>query len=144
MQILPPSAPIMRGEEMWFYYTGIKYRSLPKERDPAWGAVCLAILRRDGFVSLDAGNTPGVLTSKPFRVEGGRLHVNVEARAGTLAVEVLDEEGTPVAESEPIVGDHPRKTVEWKRGGLEHLNGQTIRFRFTLRNASLYSYWLSD
>ena len=26
-QILPPSAPIVHGNELWFYYTGIKYRA---------------------------------------------------------------------------------------------------------------------
>ena len=27
MQILPPSAPVDHGDELWFYYTGLKYRS---------------------------------------------------------------------------------------------------------------------
>ncbi len=144
MQILPPSAPVMRGEEMWFYYTGIKYRSVPKDRDPTWGAVCLATLRRDGFVSLDAGDTPGVLTTKPFTTEGDQIHVNVDSGSGTLFVEVLDEEGSPIAESQPIVGDFPKASAEWKWGGIDNLDGPVLSLRFTFRNASLYSFWFSE
>jgi len=44
-RILPPSRPILRGDELWFYYTGIKYRC-PPEGARDLGAVCLAALRR--------------------------------------------------------------------------------------------------
>lgn len=145
MQILPPSAPILRGEELWFYYTGIKYRSLPAEHDAIWGAICLATLRRDGFVSLDADSTPGVLTTKPFVATGGQVHVNIDARpTGKLVVEILNEQGALVAESETITGDMPQKKVESKGEELPAIAGRTIRLRFTLQNASLYSFWLSE
>ena len=29
-QILPPSAPVVRDNELWFYYTGLKWRSTYK------------------------------------------------------------------------------------------------------------------
>ncbi|MCA9448259.1 MAG: hypothetical protein KC931_14160, partial [Candidatus Omnitrophica bacterium] len=105
MQILPPSAPVMHGDEMWFYYTGIKYRSMPKDPDPTSGAVCLATLRRDGFLSLDAGDGPGSLITKPFTTTGRTIHVNVDSGTGSLIIEVLNEEGSPIAESHAIIGD---------------------------------------
>ena len=43
MQILPPSAPVVHGDELWFYYTGIKYRKLPKGVTSDLGAICLAV-----------------------------------------------------------------------------------------------------
>ncbi|RPI85693.1 MAG: hypothetical protein EHM42_06530, partial [Planctomycetaceae bacterium] len=80
-QIISPSAPVVRDDELWFYYTGLKYRStfdyegtypngrtiLVPGRDRDIGAVCLAVLRRDGFVSLEAGDDAGVLTTRRFQ-----------------------------------------------------------------------------
>ena len=79
--------PVDRGDELWFYYTGMKRRVeqhdrytdgsprspetlSPMERadwlDDTHSAVCLAVLRRDGFVSLDAGANGGYLLTKPL------------------------------------------------------------------------------
>ena len=61
--------PVVRDDELWFYYTGLKWRDDPyalnadaSRRDPqslspaeradqaeGWGAICLAVLRRDGY-----------------------------------------------------------------------------------------------
>jgi len=91
-QILPPSRPILRTgpnsfsgkDELWFYYTGLKYRdsfdyvgTYPDGKmvpvaglDPDAGAICLAVLRRDGFISVDAANEQGSLVTRPFVLTG--------------------------------------------------------------------------
>ena len=90
-QLLPPSAPIVRDDELWFYYTGIKYRAEPAQPESGGiGAICLAVLRRDGFVSLDAGVESGTLLTKQFVLAGTTLHLNVDANTGELNVTVLD------------------------------------------------------
>ncbi|MFH1737904.1 MAG: hypothetical protein ABIH23_02765 [bacterium] len=143
-QILPPSAPVIHGDELWFYYTGIKYRATPDNPDPNQGAICLAVLRRDGFISLDAGETPGVLVTKPFAAGCTKLFVNVDAGMGTLEVEILDEKGNVLAVSEPVIGDKPRAQMQWKEGNLEELKDRKLGLRFTLRNVRFYSFWLED
>ena len=140
-QLLPPSAPVVHNDELWFYYTGIKYRTAPPNPDPDWGAVCLAVLRRDGFISLDAGEKEGVLVLKPFVLTGGPLHVNVDARGGELRAEVFGEGGTHLV-SEPVTGDQPRAEVRWPDGDLAAFQDRVVTLRFTLRQARLYSYWL--
>lgn len=157
-QILPPSAPVVRDEELWFYYTGLKYRcnftyvgdypdgttnSIPG-RDRDTGAVCLAVLRRDGFVSLDAEENPGTVVTEPFALPAGKLYVNVDARDGELRAEVLDPEGGVLADSEVVTGDVAQAELRWQQGGIADLNGQTVSLRFTLRKAQFYSYWLTD
>ncbi len=142
MCMLPPSAPLVRGDELWFYYTAAKYRGKPPNPPPHAGAVCLAVLRRDGFMSLDAGEKPGTLLTKPFVLTGAKLLVNVDAAEGSLEAEVLDAEGKTLAVSQPIVGDQLRATVQWKSGDLADLKGKTITLRFKLRNASFYSFWV--
>ena len=143
-QLLPPSAPVVRGDELWFYYTGIKYRATPKNADPRTGAICLAVLRRDGFISLAAGAKPGVLLTKPLVVRGKKLYANVDATEGALKVETLDDKRHRLAVSEPVVGDQTRAQIRWKTGDLASDTRQNVALRFTLRNANLYSFWLED
>ena len=155
-QILPPSHPVVRGDELWFYYTGIKYRAgatyvgtypkgefLPRPGlDKDIGAICLAVLRRDGFISLDADNQVGTLLTQPFQLTGGSLFVNVDALDGELRVEVLNSSGEVRAVSTALEGDRTRGKISWKQARLTELNGETVSLRFTLQNASFYSYWL--
>ncbi|MBI2193970.1 MAG: hypothetical protein HYU36_18490 [Planctomycetes bacterium] len=138
--------PLLKGEELWFYYTGGKKYGGPPPRslvERGNSAICLAVLRRDGFVSLDAGNEPGVLLTQPFTLSGDALYVNVDAgRMGSLVVEVLDEEKEAVAVSDPVTGDHIRGRVQWRQGDSAAYVSQRVKLRFVLRDARLYSYWL--
>ena len=143
-QLLPPSAPVVRDDELWFYYTGIKYRAEPAQPIAGGsGAICLAVLRRDGFVSLDAGETLGTITTKPFKWSGEKLIANVETREqGELRAEVLDTEGTVIATSQPVQGNQPRGEFHWSQALPQSLRGQQVSLRFTLREASFFSWWL--
>jgi hypothetical protein len=139
-----PAGPVEREDELWFFYNGIRSYALTSLRYRDQGAINLAVLRRDGFMSLDAGDTGGTLTTEPFAAAGDRLFVNVDAASGELAAHVLDDQGSMIAESQPISGDRPRAEVSWLSGGFGASRGTRVRLRFVLRNASLYSYWLDD
>ncbi|MBL8850007.1 MAG: hypothetical protein JNG89_09990 [Planctomycetaceae bacterium] len=147
--IIGPSAPVVRDDEIWFYYTGIKHYAFvasgnePGHDDyrPDKGAVCLAVLRRDGFISLDADAVPGTLLTRPLLLGGPALHVNVAAEDGELVVTVLDTEGQTLAVSEPVTGDQLRAAVRWKSVAPDSLGETAVRLQFTLRNAQLYSFW---
>jgi hypothetical protein len=137
-----PSYPAVRGDELWFYYVGIKTYAISSLRFRDQGAICLAVLRRDGFISLDAGEAEGTVLTKPFTPPGGSLFVNVDAPRGSLRVEALDAGGQVVAVSAHLAGDLPREKVKWEDGSIEALEGQQVALKFSLRDASLYSYWL--
>ena len=147
--IIGPSAPVIRGDEFWFYYTGIKhYAFVASGNEPGYddyypdkGAVCLAVLRRDGFMSLDAGKESGTLLTKPFVLSGTKLQVNVDATDGQLDANVLDGSGQTLATAAPVIGDEPRAVLQWTFGDLHRLQGKTVSLRFTVRNAQLYSFW---
>jgi len=143
-QILPPSAPVVRGDELWFYYTGLKYRAEPAEPVVGGsGAICLAVLRRDGFVSLDAEVMRGTITTKPFKWAGSKLIVNVETKEqGELRAEVLDYAGTVIATSQPVTGNQPHGEFRWSQVLPESLQGQQVSLRFMMREARFYAWWL--
>ena len=83
------------------------------------GAVGAAFLRRDGFASLDAGEQPGTLTTRPVTFQDRELFVNVSAPRGELRVEVLDEQGRVIApysvDNSCIVrSDSTRRRISWQ------------------------------
>lgn len=133
---------LVMGDELWFY---VSARSgAPKGSSKQGTCVTgLATLRRDGFVSMDAAETDGTLTTRLTAFTGKQLFVNVDAPEGELVVEVLDG-GKPVLKSEVLKGNSTRQLVRWGGGGdLGPYSGKPIQFRFKLRRGSLYSFWVS-
>ena len=148
-QLLPPSAPVERGDELWFYYTGTKHRApdLIPEADIRQGAVHLAVLRRDGFVSLKADEDGGELLTRPFIASGRQLVLNLATGdAGHARAEVLDAsgnlvEGFSMADCTPVSGDHVAHEVCWESGSdVSSFSGKRIRLRIELKSADLYSF----
>lgn len=107
----------------------------------------LATLRKDGFVSLDAGETAGTVTTRllPAEPEGRlKLTVNAEAAGGSLRVEVLNAQGEFVPgygkeECEPVRDGGIHQTVRWKDRDVLPA-GQRVRLRFWLQNCRLYAF----
>ncbi len=138
--------PVRVGDELWFYGSGSDGDHGLRQRN-ARGM--LSKLRLDGFVSLDAGPETGWLVTKPFTCRGGALHVNANARGGALAVAVLDADGFQFddmrhLDSALFDGDSVRHQVTWQsHTTLDHLRGKTIRLKFYLTSATLYSFHLA-
>ncbi len=115
----------------------------------AGAATGLATLRRDGFASMNAGEQAGILTTRPVVFSGSHLFVNLDAPAGSLRAEILDESGQPIEpftleNCEPVSGDGTRLAVQWR--GVENLAalaGRPVRFRFELQSGKLYAFWVS-
>ena len=177
-QIMPPSSPLIRGDdELWFYYWGGKYRGGWKwvgpygdwtptadgrwnvgywtveddfHPDPDVGAVCLAVLRRDGFVSLDAEERFGSVITRPIRIPGRRLFVNVDSPDGELRAGIVNAsggtvEGLGIEDCVPVRGDHKRAEITWNGNpDLWPLTSKDVQIRFRLKKGSLYSYWFED
>ncbi len=142
--IIGPSSPVVRNDELWFYYTGLKRYGGPtplRGVDRDRGAICLAVLRRDGFISLDAGDREGMLMTESFVCEGNGLRVNLDAPRGELRAELLDREGRVLATSAPLSGDVTDGEVHWVSGSLASARGKVVSLRWTLRRASFYAYW---
>ncbi len=103
-------------------------------------------LRMDGFVSVHACYAGGEFVTRPLIFNGKSLAINYStSAAGSVRVEVIDDNGKPVQglsldDCHEIYGDEIEKAVEWKSGSdLSQLAGKTIRLRFVLKDADLYS-----
>ncbi len=154
-QILITNRPVMRNNELWFYYLGFRYRALSIEetlnrRYLDASALCLARLRMDGFVSLKGGIEWGSVLTRPLVVSDNALHINADSWRGRVLTEVIDAgSGRPIAgftkdDCIPAIVDSIDERVRWRaRGDLTELAGRTIRLRFYLWQAELYSFWFS-
>ena len=140
------------GDKLYFYVSGRagQARLGPEKcHRGADASTGLAVLRRDGFASMDAGKNGGTLTTCKLRFKGRYLFLNVDAEDGELRVEVLDDEGQVVpgyskADCQPVRADKTLVRVQWRGAeDLASLAGRPVRLRFHLRNGRLYSFWVS-
>lgn len=141
----PTHRPIPMGDELWIYYRSARSSS----RDPQAGdAIGLATLRRDGFVSLRAGDLPGHLTTRPLTCPGRRLYLNADIREGgwiQVALRTRDNEPlvTYSLDNAVVIEKGAVKLpVAWSQTQTIDLPAdEHVRLHFVLKNALLYSFW---
>ena len=149
--------PIVRENlgEIWVYYNASRFRAHKHDFEESYakyfddmGALSLAKVRLDGFVSLDA-EKEGRLVTIPFDLHGGNLYVNVESQRGELRAAVLDAEtmeqlpGSSLADCDPVRGDELRGRLTWQ-GRSAPGREKPVRLRFALSQAKLYAFWLGE
>jgi hypothetical protein len=145
--------PVRVGDELWFYYMGCGFPHGPQfVRESRWeGAIGLATLRLDGFVSLaSALDSGGTVVTRPLRFAGRRMTVNCNCARGWLRVELQDAAGQPLpgfteADCDTIRTDSVRQPVTWKGSGdVSSLAGSSIRVRLRLGDGELYSFGFEE
>jgi len=134
-------AQIIVGDETFLYYGG--YASGHKVERFTERQIGLARMRRDRYVSRDAGETAGTLRTRPIRFAGSALTVNADVE-GELRVRLIDSGGAAIEgfdgrDADPIRGDSLAHPVKWK-GSLASLRGKDVRIEFSLRRAKLYGF----
>jgi len=107
--------------------------------------------RVDGFVSVHAPADGGQLVTKPLRFAGTKLTINAATAAGgRIRVEIQDAAGQPIdglslEDCHAFCGDAIEHTVSWTGGTkLDTLVSKSIRLRFELQDADLYSMQFSQ
>jgi len=144
----PAWDPLLIGEELWIYYRS-HCRTPPPGGPEFKHAVGLATLRRDGFVSLNGGDQPGQVLTRPLTVPGAALFVNAEVNpGGWIKVAVLSEDRQAIApygpdDSIPVTKDSTRTRVTWRNADeLKVQPSGHIRLLFQIKQARLYSFWI--
>lgn len=139
---------IVVDDQIRFYYvghTGRHWASYHGDEEGVNG-IGLATLRLDGFVSVEAGEQEGTLTTKPLVFIGDALEINASAEGGVIGVEALDLAGNVIegfsqADCEPISTDSLRHVLKWKGSSDAHLlQARPIRLKFYIKNAKLFSF----
>jgi len=139
--VFPSNYPIVDGEDVWIYYSGVAETFASGEGYASTGR---ARVRLDGFakVQLREGRRSGSLTTVPLSMKenGVRVTVNADQLARgrrTLRVEVLDVgtgqivPGYSASDCDPLEQDGVAIPVRW--GGRITLSGieaKEVRLRF--------------
>ncbi len=138
------------GDRLYFYYCGFSGVAPNGQKHfYAGGSTHVAFLRRDGFASMDANADECELVTRPVTFQGTHFFVNAAAAQGEVRAEILDENGHPIPpftaqNCSPITVDKTLQAVQWEDAkDLSTLRGRPVRIRFVLKNASLYSFWIS-
>lgn len=143
------NAPIDDGNRIRIYYCGAGTKHGSGTRH--WRSVGLATIRRDGWVSLEAGRKEGILVTTALPLDRPmRLEVNVDCRSGYLLTEVFPAvtgRGTESL-SEPLFSparleytDAIRQPIIWQHGEIiPPVEAGKCFLRFTLYQGSLFSY----
>lgn len=143
------------GDQLWFYYIGFKGDQSKKSGVyvkngmHSHGSTGIAVLRRDGFASMNGDNKAGILITRPVTFKGKYLFVNADCAHGELKVEITDEKNRTISpftlgRCETVSADSTIQRISWK--GVEDLSvlsGKPVKFRFHLKNGKLYSFWVS-
>jgi len=149
-----PGSPVRVNDELWLYYNAFDGDHLVWNRDGTTyypdrtriGRTALATLRWDGFLSLDAQETPGTFLTRPLLCGDGKIEVNADASRGWLKVEVADEKGQPIpgftlAECIPTTGNGTALPVAWQsKQSLAEIARRPVRLRIQCCQASLYAF----
>ncbi len=148
--VSPINVPIAVGDELWMYYSGGPVTIGPFHD---WNTLPmytgLAIIRRDGFLSLDVqnGRPSGWFTTLPLKLgtEALSLELNADGLtrgAGRISVDLL-RGGEVLATSNAATEDGVAVSVRWPVGGsrLRLPESGPLRLRFQLEGeARLYSF----
>lgn len=144
------TAPVLVGDELFIYYAGSRNPARDKNPGGPWPLdLGLAKLRRDGFASLNAGEKPGRMVTRPLTFTGTALFVNAEVGdEGWIRAAVLTRDGEPVGgweldEAIALMAGTTRGAMTWKtKERVPPPGDDHVRIAFQLRNAKLYSFWI--
>lgn len=128
-----------KPDEISVYATEAYYGQVP-------GRVRRFTYRLDGFVSLSAPASGGIVLTKSLQWKGQVLNVNCTInKGGSLKAELQDAEGNPLpgfelANSDSFTGDETAVPLTWKgKSDLSSLKGKAVRIKFSLKDGDLYS-----
>lgn len=154
-QVLPCGRPLIHDDEIWIYYNACRFRGhreIYPERYAQYfddnTALCLATLRLDGFVSLDADEA-GSLITRRVTLGSGDLQVNMESPAGSIRAALLDAdsgqplEGAGLDDCLPASGDNLRAPITFRGGKAagQIAAGKPVHVQLEMQGAKLYALW---
>ncbi len=143
---------LQSGDEMWLYYSGSPLTHNGHDLDDLVNAeqpraYSRVVVKKDRFVSAEAGPEGGWFVTPPLTFYGKNLQLNADVRSGgSVRVELLDANGETIPGFEmencrPITGDNLAVPVVWNGGGnVAARAGQATRMKVEITDASLFSY----
>jgi hypothetical protein len=143
--IVTARAPIVMGDQLYFYYGGTDQVHDEKR---ARASIGLATLRQDGFCSVEPiGTDSGWLITRREPLLAPNVVINAKCESGgSISAEILDRSNRVVPgfsreECIPFIGDSANHEMRWKQDAFSSKKRpKDCKYRFHLDRANLYSY----
>jgi hypothetical protein len=137
-------APMINHENKTLIYYG-GWNGPHNSKTERKSGIGLATLRKNGFVSLNAGSDGGTLTIQTMRNVSGQLLVNANASNGSICAELLDSSGKPISgyaldECVPVMTNNVSQVIRWKNKTKLPKSNNPVSLRLKITNASLYCF----
>lgn len=149
IQIRPSSAPVLFDDKILFYYVGhCKQHDSPPPHTEA--GIGVAELRPDGFAGLRAGETTGVIVTRPFSVDLPGIILNADMPLGECRLSVCLEDGSVIdgfsrENCIPMTEDSIRHRVRFMGNPDEKSYANIpIRLKIYLKRGILYSVTMAN
>lgn len=132
--LISTPSPFPGAEDEWsFYVYENHWLGVPAE------AVRYSI-RKDGFISLHAGDKPASVVTKPFVFEGHELEINFSTSArGYLHLRLCADDGSAALSSGELFGDRINRTVDLD-GDPAALAGKSVHLEIDMLDADFYAF----
>ncbi len=139
------SPPVVRGDEMLFWYAGRPTAHRRLGDRPLTSSIGIARAPRDRFAGLRAGPDGGELTTDWIEVGGPRLLLNIGAANGPVSVAITGDDATAIdgyghADCDADISGGVDVPVTWRGKDLSALVGQRVRLHLTITYATVYAY----
>jgi len=133
---------LLVSDDLYLYYGG--YARGHKVERFTERQIGLVRMKRDRYVSRDAGDQEGTLRTRKLKIVANAMTLNVDARKGTIRAQLVNANGKPItgftfAECKAITSDALNAPVQWKRS-LKEVQGETLRLELALRRAKLFAF----
>ena len=121
------------NDKLYFYYSAFKGDETNRNSNTSWNGMYanaslgLAVLRRDGFASMETSKQ-GFLLTKPVKFSGKYFFINADASRGSIIVEICAKEGNPLPgftaeDCVAVTSDSTKYHVKWKqKDNIEELD----------------------
>ena len=156
---MTPSGPVVHDGKVWIYYGAFSgaHSERPSKLGPDRMSVALCTLPQNRWLGLLAGPYRGTIVTHPLTFAGSKLLVDIDAslamqkpapnrrRFDECEVRIALEdqsggriEGFTADRMSPLLESGVHE-VRWRDADLKTLAGKSVRLRFEMRNAALYS-----
>jgi hypothetical protein len=137
-QIYTSIQPLHVGDELWLYYSGCNLQHGAN----LYESVCSIGLAKAVYNRLASLVGSGSIVTGNIETGGAALHLNYDARLGSMIVELLRDgeviPGYEAANCVPLSGDSLDQEVAW--AGQLGLPQTPFQIKFYLQNSALFAF----
>lgn len=131
--------PIFLDNEIRLYYGGSDYHHY------GWrtGSLSLATLRPDGFAGYEqeSKDRPAVITTTAIPHTGQKIWITADVAAGgSIKVSIIDDKGQHLVDAGLVSKTMTDGHLKWS----QKTSSDTIRLKFEINNAKLYSFSFAE